>query len=101
MSDIKTKKGKMEFVKSVLQKHPQTRDNDRLLLFEVWKKQDAFFFYNFNKKFVQTKQLLSPDLITRYRRKIQEQNPSLRGATWTARHAKEKGIRTGQAELDL
>lgn len=37
--------------------------------------------------------ITSADIITRARRKAQEQHPELRGATWLARHEEEEAVR--------
>ena len=70
-----------ERVKSVLIDIPQTRENDRHLMLEIWNLEDPFMIYNsyewFQSKFISC-QLSDPESIIRARRKIQEQNPDLR-----------------------
>jgi hypothetical protein len=87
---LKTLKEKVEIL---LTKFPELRDDDKLLVTKMW-------FYELKKyeveptlmsamqffEIYQQNVLSNSDLITRSRRKIQEENPNLRGKTWDERH---------------
>jgi hypothetical protein len=87
---LKTLKEKVEIL---LTKYPELRDDDKLLVTKMW-------FYELKKygvepslmtamqffELYQQNVLSNSDLITRSRRKIQEENPNLRGKTWDERH---------------
>ena len=74
-------------VVSILIDQPACRDNDRLLLAEIWKKEmesegnvlDALV----------NGSISNPETITRMRRKLQETHPNLRGEKWDTRHQME------------
>jgi len=59
----------IDLVWEVLRKHPETRSNDKLLFLNVWGKQEFKLTEKQIKHFL--KWCSSPDLISRYRRKIQ------------------------------
>lgn len=71
-------------VKHILIKHPDTRDNDKLLMMKVWCEQNrhlrsrTFTFYSFALDFI-SGVYADPESIRRSRQKIQEQQPHLRG----------------------
>lgn len=73
----------------MLEKHPEARDDDHLLMFYVWIYQDGGIH---TKKFGQVAQailrgeLVSPMAVSRARRKIQELCPQLRGKEYANRH---------------
>lgn len=71
---------------SLLTDVPETRDNDKLLLVEIWRKESkSLSAHGFFDELFQG--LISfPDTITRVRRKLQEKYPSLRGEKWELRH---------------
>jgi hypothetical protein len=87
---LKTLKEKVEIL---LTKFPELRDDDKLLVTKMW-------FYELKKyevepslmtamqffEIYQQNVLSNSDLITRSRRKIQEENPELRGKSWDERH---------------
>ena len=87
---LKTLKEKVEIL---LTKFPELRDDDKLLVTKMW-------FYELKKyevepslmtamqffEIYQQNVLSNSDLITRARRKIQEENPELRGKSWEERH---------------
>lgn len=84
-------------VTKLLNKFDRTKDDDMLLI--------ATYYYtyypnlakgsamDFLKKFAQGK-LVSSDLITRTRRKLQEHNPELRGTKWAERHEKQAEVKS-------
>jgi hypothetical protein len=87
-------------VAKLLKDNPNFRDDDRLLVVNFWygqlvdKKIDpkkisasTFLVYYLDGH------LTNSDLITRARRKVQEENPELRGKNWNDRHKQEKEYR--------
>jgi hypothetical protein len=93
MKTTKKLKTLKEKVKILLTKFTELRDDDKLLVTKMW-------FYELKKyevepslmtamQFFQIYQqdiLSNSDHITRAKRKIQEENPELRGKTWDERH---------------
>lgn len=83
-----------DMVKSLLIEYPRLRDSDKLLLWAVWnetgliKRVDGELIISF-QKFMDA---VTPETVTRCRRKIQEKYPSLLGsrAIVDAREAKAK-----------
>jgi len=86
-------KSLQEKVKVLLTKYPDMRDSDKLLVTNFWyfelrklgidveTKPIAEFFAVYQSGVV-----ANADLITRARRKVQEENPDLRGDSWEERH---------------
>ena len=79
-------------VYSILTDNPATRDDDKLLLIEIWSKEsqakDIAGLFN---------ELLEGNIshfesIRRMRQKIQEKHPTLRGDKWESRHNMEGAI---------
>ena len=93
MKTTKKLKTLKEKVKILLTKFTELRDDDKLLVTKLW-------FYELKKyevepslmtamqffEIYQQNVLSNSDLITRARRKIQEENPELRGKSWDERH---------------
>jgi hypothetical protein len=71
-----------EIVRELLEKKPELRDNDNLLMSTIWKDQANIF--NFFHRF-ESGRLHSPESIRRTRQKIQEDCPHLRGELYEAR----------------
>ena len=69
-------------VKRLLQKHPHLRDSDEKLMATVW-----FKHIGENKK------LPSYESISRCRRKLQEEDPNLRGKEYNLRHKRTEEIK--------
>lgn len=90
MRDIRTIK---EIVEDILKNKPETRDNDCLLVIEVWKLELINLGYHptlleiksFYELYSNSK-LSNSESITRCRRKIQEHNINLRGKLFGIRH---------------
>ena len=85
---------KKELITKLLTARPDLRDNDSPLIAEIWEKEIAKL-ENFEYDSLSAKDLLciiscdtltSAESITRCRRKIQQENPSLRGQKYKARH---------------
>lgn len=82
-----------DLVTKVLQNHDLSRDNDRVLTANVWYlcfkklgvKLEILSAQEFLKIYI-SNQLPNHDHITRTRRKLQEDNPELRGELWNERH---------------
>jgi hypothetical protein len=86
----------------ILTEHPQTKDDDTLLLTMFWENQVKFpiksygqFSYLLVKKWLTT-----PETITRTRRKVQEQYPHLRGKLYEKRKNAEREI-SKQLSMDF
>jgi hypothetical protein len=88
----------IENVEKLLRDIPITRDEDSRLV--------ALYYYYFQSKHIKGKtaedllkimaagELVSSDLITRTRRKLQEHNPELRGTKWKERHERQEGVKS-------
>ena len=87
-------------VAAILLKHPETRDNDRMLCIYYWQQQlldsgrnpssmdiaDFFMAYTFNS-------LSDAQTITRLKRKLQMDRPQFRGKRWAERQAKQEQVK--------
>jgi hypothetical protein len=87
-------------VKQLLEMYPTYRDDDRKLVAHVWMMQVGgdremanIDLYSFMKKWVDDDDIVSPDTITRARRKLQQLHPNLRGETYLKRHREETDVR--------
>jgi len=83
----------IEIVEEFLTKYPKLRDDDNRLIANIWHK--YLCSKDLVPKDLKTTEFLklysegdipSPTSITRCRRKIQEENPDLRGKVWDKRH---------------
>jgi hypothetical protein len=85
-------------VEKFLLMQPETRDNDKLLILKVWAyqnpsiRQPEFSFLNFATSYLKGSYADS-ESITRARRKLQENNPNLRGEKWYERHEEAAKVR--------
>jgi len=88
----------------ILRNHPETRDNDRLLIVKVWCEQNhqlrnsAYEFMSFGIDFIAGK-YADTESIRRSRQKIQEQNPELRGTKYSQRQQEEVNVRKNIGRL--
>ena len=87
-------------VAAILLKHPETRDNDRMLCVYYWQQQivdsgrnpsnmdiaDFFMAYTFTD-------LSDAQTITRLKRKLQMERPQFRGQRWAERQAKQEKVK--------
>ena len=87
-------------VKTLLSKYPEMRDSDKFLVTNFW-------FFELRNKGINVEEkpiseflalyqqglVTNSDLITRARRKVQEENPDLRGESWEERHKEAKDTR--------
>ena len=81
-----------ETVKKLMEEYTDLRDNDNELIYAIWAKECQMKglpsdSYNILSQFRQ-KQLSSPDVITRARRHVEEENENLRGKTYEKRQIK-------------
>jgi len=86
---------------SVLVDNPEARDNDRLLIYEIWSKESKAQTSSelFNELLNGT--LSHTESIRRMRQKIQEKHPNLRGEKWDSRHKMECAVCTQLTFFDL
>lgn len=87
-------------VKSALEKYPQYRDDDNRLVSYIWwselKKQNVSTDKMSGTEFLHlyaSSKLPQADVITRARRKVQEDNMHLRGELYDERHEQQKKVR--------
>jgi len=85
-------------VHSILEDNPQTRDDDRLLIVEVWAKESRAYSKREFLVEILKGHIAFPDAVTRVRRKLQEKHEHLRGEKWEIRH-KMQGDVCEQIEL--
>jgi hypothetical protein len=79
-------------VLSLLTDNPECRDNDRLLIAEIWSKETkSTTVQEFLLELIQGN-LSNCESIRRMRQKIQERHPYLRGEKWDIRHKMEGAI---------
>jgi len=86
-------------VKELLKEFPLTRDNDNLLLLKVWAEQDNTLrmdklFSDFSVGMIAGK-YMKFESVSRARRKVQEENPELRGKYYKDRKELAEEIRLG------
>lgn len=83
-------------VLKVLMKRAEARDNDNYLIWLIWQnfnRASMTDMETFRDDFINNK-IPSADSITRYRRKIQEENIDLRGKKYDERQNKTKKVKT-------
>lgn len=81
-------------VTDVLKNNYQARDNDALLLIDVWHKQiNKINSYSHFKALLIKGKLSVPETITRTRRALQEKHEDLRGDMYDVRKHQEKEVR--------
>jgi hypothetical protein len=90
-------------VTTLLTKYPKTKDDDMFLVATYYYK----YYPNLAKRsaleFIKAMaegRLVSSDLITRTRRKLQEHNPELRGTKWKERHQKQSEVKSDLRKVD-
>ena len=71
-----------ELVRQLLERYPQTRDNDNLLMSLIWRGESNLF--NFFSRF-ECGKLTSPETIRRCRQSLQKNHPKLRGKMYELR----------------
>lgn len=91
----KQEKRLSKIIKKALKNSPLMRDDDRMLIAELWWRQIRHDESLSAKEFLQRLSIgefAMPETITRHRRKIQEANPKLRGSRWAERHRKASDV---------
>jgi hypothetical protein len=79
-------------VYAILTDHPLSRDDDRVLLANIWMKEiEGIERKDFLSHFLKG-DLSNPETITRVRRKLQEKHVKLRGEKWEGRHKMEGAV---------
>ncbi len=89
-----------EVVIHYLKTDPRYRDDDEMLVARFWHNEvvakggdtKCILAWDFLSLYAKGK-LTSADIITRARRKIQEENPELRGSKWNERHKDADNVR--------
>ena len=101
---IKRLKNTKETVDGYLRNYPHTRDSDEKLIANIWAVEACRLFDLRDTSQLQdisasdflaelsNGKFTSSEAITRCRRKLQEENPELRGKTYAERHKKEEEI---------
>lgn len=101
LREIKEVKNKVEYL---LKDYPHTRDDDNKLIANIWfneiKDINNMSAKEFLKQFSEGK-FTSTESIGRARRKLQEENISLRGEKYKARMAEEEKIRVAVINNEL
>ena len=79
-------------VQDLLQQYEHYRDSDTRVIAHIWMRQlgglenmKSISLYDFLQIWIENKNIVSPDTITRARRKVQEENVSLRGKSYKQR----------------
>jgi len=100
MQPFKKIKKMQEIVKTALERYPQYRDDDNRLTSYVWwtnLKENGIVPEKISSleflRLYADNNLPQADIITRARRKVQEDFPNLRGKLWEERHKSEKDVR--------
>ena len=87
-----------EVVRQLLTDEPATRDDDRLLLLKVWKRQNAsimradYTFLHFAEAF-RNKEFVFPESVRRQRAALQREFPELRGNNYRGQLAEGEVVR--------
>jgi hypothetical protein len=80
----------IDIVRELLEKKPELRDNDNLLMATIWESQSNIlnFFHRFK-----TGKLHSPESIRRARQKLQEEYQHLRGDLYEIRQKRQVKVK--------
>ena len=94
----------LDRIVNLLTKYPSLRDSDERLVANIWHNQldsvDNLTAKEFLSHFAEGK-LHSYESISRCRRKIQEEEYTLRGHKWNKRHKKQKKVKDEVKELGV
>jgi hypothetical protein len=87
-------------VQDLLQQYEHYRDSDTRVIAHIWMRQlgglekmKSISLYDFLQIWIENKNIVSPDTITRARRKVQEENVSLRGKSYKQRKEQSKKVK--------
>ena len=93
-------------VSRILRSYPETRDSDGALIVRYWIMYSGLDMTTISNNTQMIEWVAahgkSAESITRIRRKLQKNNPSLQGKNWARRHAKDRKTREllAQGQLD-
>lgn len=93
-----------EVVSKVLTNHPESRDNDRLLILKVWAEEmpelrsKNMTFISFSHAFIQGK-LPDTESVRRCRQKLQELHPELRGKNYKGKQMHQEDVKQELKEM--
>jgi hypothetical protein len=87
-------------VEDLLHQYAHYRDSDTRIIAHIWMRQlgglenmKSISLYDFFQLWIENKNIVSPDTITRARRKVQEENVDLRGKTYKKRKEQSKDVK--------
>ena len=87
-------------VEDLLHQYAHYRDSDTRIIAHIWMRQlgglenmKSISLYDFFQLWIENKNIVSPDTITRARRKVQEENVDLRGKTYKKRKKQAKDVK--------
>lgn len=72
-------------VEIILKSIPETRDNDRLLVSEIWNQEIGLVYFSDFLSELERGNISHFETITRIRRRLQEKRPELRGESYEMR----------------
>ena len=86
-------------VEDLLHQYAHYRDSDTRIIAHIWMRQlgglenmKSISLYDFFQLWIENKNIVAPDTITRARRKVQEECADLRGSKWEERHKEAKNV---------
>lgn len=87
-------------VEDLLHQYAHYRDSDTRIIAHIWMRQlgglenmKSISLYDFFQLWIENKNIVAPDTITRARRKVQEENVDLRGKTYKKRKEQSKDVK--------
>jgi hypothetical protein len=87
-------------VEDLLHQYAHYRDSDTRIIAHIWMRQlgglenmKSISLYDFFQLWIDNKNIVAPDTITRARRKVQEENVDLRGKTYKKRKEQSKDVK--------
>ena len=87
-------------VEDLLHQYAHYRDSDTRIIAHIWMRQlgglenmKSISLYDFFQLWIDNKNIVEPDTITRARRKVQEENVDLRGKTYKKRKEQSKDVK--------
>ena len=87
-------------VEDLLHQYSHYRDSDTRIIAHIWMRQlgglenmKSISLYDFFQLWIENKNIVAPDTITRARRKVQEENVDLRGKTYKKRKEQSKDVK--------
>ena len=87
-------------VEDLLHQYAHYRDSDTRIIAHIWMRQlgglenmKSISLYDFFQLWIENKNIVAPDTITRARRKVQEENVDLRVKTYKKRKEQSKDVK--------